>query len=158
MIQDHGESSFAIWAVRMGSGSTATVEFGRLRSGDSFRSHTSGTASITGSGMRRHWPTTAPRAGANDNAASLVGAPPPPASPLNSGPFMLACAGDNALAAAVRGCCPRLADRCQIQVIVKMHDEDGAEDGAAEYVDVSTRLVPLKPGTSAAIALHGRSC
>jgi pSer/pThr/pTyr-binding forkhead associated (FHA) protein len=59
----------------------------------------------------------------------------PPESPPLERPAQLATAGsrggDNPLAAAVRGLLPSgLADRCRIQVIVKMDDDDDDDEGS----------------------------
>jgi len=58
----------------------------------------------------------------------------PSAAPPESGPFSESSSGENPLAAAVRELLPAgVADRCRIQVIVEMRNEDGG--GAAEKID-----------------------
>lgn len=118
------------------------VEMGRLRSGDELSIAHIRYRLDTGVG---HEATLADhnhnKAGANDAPpASLVHAPPPSPSPLESSPFLVASANDNPLAAAVRELLPAgVADRCRIKVIVEMHNEKEDEEGAVENLDECRR-------------------
>ncbi len=118
------------------------VEMGRLRSGDELSIAHIRYRLDTGVG---HEATLADhnhnKAGANAAPpASLVHAPLPSPSPLESSPFMVASANDNPLAAAVRELLPEgVADRCRIKVIVEMHNEKEDEEGAVENLDECRR-------------------
>src|SRR4051812_31034603 len=135
MTQDHGE------VVVKDLGSTngiringQRVEMGRLRAGDElsiahirFRledgmGHEMTLADGGGSGGGEG-------VGPSDSPAPLSPYPRPP-SPLAALPFATGSQGENPLAAAVRELLPAgVAERCRIQVIVQMrNDEEAAEN------------------------------
>jgi predicted component of type VI protein secretion system len=135
MTQDHGE------VVVRDLGSTngiringQRVEMGRLRPGDElsiahirFRLENGQGHELTlaeGASVAQ-----AARAGYSDDDDASASAPTPPASAEIPIGLIADADEENALAKAVRGLLPAaMADRCRIQVIVQMRDEEDAAE------------------------------
>jgi len=112
------------------------VEMGRLRPGDELSIAHIRYRLDTGEG---HEATVADNNGKSERVSLPEASPLAMPSPLESRPFVASSSEENPLAAAVRGLLPAgVADRCRIQVIVEMHNNDEDSD-AAEKLDACRR-------------------